>query len=156
MERMDDLNLVHRDNSNLITARKRALKRKANVEKKSAFLNADHINGNNLIQMNRPSENQSNRFRVSSSLSKGNYIAKINPNIVCFSCGKVGHPANKCPKKPNLGSKNVNSKGGNRFQHGRIYIFHDRIFINRSESEFGILDSGCTTTSLEFHQLLMV
>ena len=103
MERMDDLNLVHRDNSNLITARKRALKRKANVEKKSAFLNADNINVNNLIQINRPSENQNNRFRVSNSLSKGNYIAKINPNIVCFSCGKVGHPANKCPKKPNLG-----------------------------------------------------
>ena len=33
-------------------------------------------------------------------------------------------------------------------QHDRINIFHDRIFINRSESEFGILDSGCTTTSL--------
>ena len=49
MEKMDDLNLVHRDNSNLISARKRALRRQANVDNKSAFLNADIIGNNSNL-----------------------------------------------------------------------------------------------------------
>ena len=57
---------------------------------------------------------------------------------MCFACGRLGHPVNKCRDKVKLEAFKKKNQAGNNYSMSHINIMSDLININLSNAHFGM------------------
>ena len=93
---------------------------------------------------------ENNKRQRPNNSTSNSHFTSFNPNINCFARGKLGHSVNKFINKKKLEHYQRAKKDSNNNRNTVINIMNGRINFTYSGADFGILDSGCTTTSVWF------